>query len=148
MPDTIRDKALQFEALVNNIKRSKARMNWYIELEIQGADMPPDLALAVPGTRFMMAAVMLGRETDEIEMPPEKARMKKALASAGLLCRNKDFQTWMVSKNYAIGLDERVVAAAVCRICDIKSRSEIGESSDAADAFISLRSEFQMELNT
>ena len=63
----VRDKALQFEAMMNNIKRSRSRMNWYIELEIQGADMPPDLALATPGTRFMMAAVMLGHNTDEIE---------------------------------------------------------------------------------
>lgn len=140
----VHEKSLAFEGMINNIKRSKARQNWFIEFEIQGTDMPPDLALAVPGTRYMMAGVQLGL-ADEMVMPPEKAKMKKALTSAGLLCRNKDFQQWLVSKQYAGVADEQGAIEAVTRNCEIASRSEIGESIQAADAFISLRSEFYAE---
>ena len=73
---------------------------------------------------------------------PELEEIKKLKASAGLLCRDTDFQTFL-------GTDTEDSATEIVRDrLGVRSRSEFDNNADARVRFVQLREDFQTWLKT
>lgn len=135
-----RDAALNFEAVKVSMRQSKDGV--YIVLSIHPQDVPVDLMMAMSGTRYVVAMV----ETNDHGEPVkgrEQEEGERAVASAGMLCRNPLFRRWLISKGYCFEDSELEAAAALKEYCGIESRTELKDNREARRLFDKLRERFE-----
>lgn len=119
---------------------------------IHPEDMHPSLLSDPIGSRYMVKLVRV----DENEQPvvqseslmrvddsPIRKAQKNIIASAGILCRDKDFQQWLFKRRISVEPSEAGAVEGLHAYLRIHSRAQLAESQRARRAFIELRGEFE-----
>lgn len=139
MTEWAKKNTLQCEVV--KIAMSQDKNGHILKLSIHPNDLPKDLVLDPLGSRYVMVLARLG-DQDEIVQPKEKSEGENAVASAGLLCRNARFISWLVDRGYSRGHTEDDAREAVRDFCSVKSQSELATNEAARRKFALLREEF------
>jgi hypothetical protein len=133
-----------FEAV--KVSMSQDRNGIVLRLNVHPNDCPPELHTDWVGTRYMVAMVRLN-DQDEPETREEQQRIERLIASAGLLCRNEEFGSYLVDVGLVDEADpfrmEDAVIKAVRQYCGIASRSEFRDNVKAREKFEELREDFR-----
>lgn len=120
--------ALQFEARKVALKQD--RTGFILTLALHPDEVPEEILRDFVGARYACAVV---RIQDDESPTPYDNRVQKA----GMLCRNPDFQEFMMCDN------ETDAAHMLCKRCGIQSRTELHGNADAKDQFDRLVYEFE-----
>ena len=134
-----REAALSFEAVKIGMTQNKDGI--ILRLAVHPQECPPKLHTDFVGQRYGVALVALA-DDETPKHGPELEEIKKLKASAGLLCRDTDFQAFL-------GTDTEEGATKIVRSkLGVKSRSEFDNNADARMKFLKLREDFQTWLKT
>jgi hypothetical protein len=93
------------------------------------------------GSRYQVALVLVDDEGQPVPIKSREAG-DRAVASAGMLCRNPQFQQFMADKGLALSAMEDDVVSGIYGYCGIKSRAELKTDRLALAKFDELRLEF------
>lgn len=136
------DNALSFEAVKTHIRQSKEGV--VIGFAIDPVECPADLYTIPVGSRFYCSIVQISDDETPVE-PIRKARGRKAVDMACMLCRDDRFQAWLYKKNYCLVCSEDAARDGLMVACGISHRSELANNDRARDGFFSLVDEFRMD---
>lgn len=121
--------ALQFEARKVALKQD--RTGFVLTLSIHPDECPVELLRDFVGARYAIAAV---RIQDDETPTPYNNRVQRA----GMLCRTPAFQHWLNVNT------EEQAADALCRFCEIESRTELNGKQAAQDKFDEMVRQFEL----
>ena len=132
MTDTI-----QFEGVKTALRQSKD--GYMLSLAVHPDDLPGNLMRDFVGSRYMVVMVRL----DDDERPYERPKHHPDVASAGMLCRDRDF--WMYID---IACGELITSEGECAewfkyFFDIDSRKDFKTNETARDKFIQFKEGFE-----
>jgi len=141
-----KDAAIRFEA--QSIITRKDKTGWVLGLRIHPSDLPKQVILAPLGTRF--SCVLFEIADDETFVVPEDIRKgKAAVSTAGQMCREESFQSWMLDKagiHPRAGDDVEDIAANLLReYLNINSRSDLLDDEESREQFKELIMEYRDE---
>ena len=111
-------------------------------MAIHPDDIPDNLVKDFVGARYMVVMVRLGDE----DKPHEREYAKKhhpAVALAGMLCRDKDFWSYV-----EVVCNDIIVSEAECAewfkyYFEVESRAELKTNEDAREAFLKFKEGFE-----
>jgi hypothetical protein len=126
--------ALQFEAVKVAMKQD--RTGFVLTLSIHPDEIPEELVRDFVGARYGVAMV---RITDD----ESATRYNNRVKSAGILCRSRDFQFWLKEKGLLKIMDEDEAVAALYKLCEISSRTELNGNPDAKSRFDNMVAEYE-----
>ena len=138
----IEDSALSFEAVKTHIRQSKEGV--VIGFAINPVDCPADLYTIPVGSRFYCSIVQIADDETPVA-PVRKARGRKAVDMACMLCRDERFQAWLYRKNYCLSCSEEDARDGLLVACGVAHRSELATNENAQAEFFSLVDEFKMD---
>jgi hypothetical protein len=118
--------ALSFEARKVALKQD--RTGFILTLAMHPDEVPEEILRDFVGARY---AVAIQRIADDESAVPYNNRVK----TAGMICRDLDFQQFLVASNWTNEEGEDAAAEAVCAFCKIESRSELNGNRDAQAKF-------------
>ena len=128
MDERIKERSYGFEGVKTALRQTKDGVA--ITIVIHPNDLPNDLLSDEIGSRYMVGMARIGDDGNIIESESVR-EAKRDVASAGALCRDIDFQTWLMNNGFSDAATEEDAANAVRNLLDIKSRSEIKDSPEA-----------------
>jgi hypothetical protein len=129
----IRDMAMTFEAIQSYMRKDVKGVN--LTLVIHPDDVPEDLFRQPTGSRYQVAMVLINDQEQPV-MPKIKGEGQKAVAQAGLLCREKSFWAYL-------GVVSEQEASKELKVrLGIESRSELSDNKEVREDFKELVSEF------
>lgn len=138
----IRTAAINFEAV--KVSMSQTKDGVILRLAVHPNECPPSLHTDWVGSRYMVAMVRLNDE-DQPMISEQQAETNKLIASAGLLCRNDEFQKFMqevgLIADDVVPSEDKAVDAMRSHL-GIRSRSDLNNNSEAREAFKVMRDEF------
>lgn len=143
--DMIRNAAMNFEAV--KVSMSQDKNGIILRLNVHPNDCPKELHTDWVGTRYMVAMVKL--QDDDTVDDRGYVAVGKMIASAGMLCRNADFHSFLSSMGAVIPGEtdptrmEMECIEAIHAICGITSRTEFRENEKARNEFEALRQSFK-----
>ena len=130
-----RDAAQSFESSLMILRKDKN--GWVIGFSVHPSEIPEALLSAPLGTRFQQVLFQIG--DDEQPVVPKRERENPSVAKAGELCRNSEFQDFILGETKDPFDDEarleKKSAEALCDSLGIQSRREIVSGSDIEDGF-------------
>ena len=135
----IKDASYGFEAVKSVLRQSKDGI--VLSLVIHPSDVPTPLLSDPIGSRYMVGMVRMG-DNEEIIEPESVREGKRMVTSAGALCRDSDFQKWMVDNGFSGEKTEEAAATSVKRLLKVKSRAELKENVDAQQRWLVIRQHF------
>jgi len=132
MADTI-----QFEGVKTGLRQSKD--GYLLSIAVHPDDLPGDLMRDFVGSRYMVVMVRLNDE----EMPYERPKHHPEVASAGMLCRDRDF--WMYVD---VACSDTISSEGECTewfkfYFDIDSRADLKTNDAAREKFIQFKKGFE-----
>jgi hypothetical protein len=131
---------IQFEAIKTALKQSKE--GYVLTLAMHPDDIPDDLMRDFVGSRYVVVMVRLG--DDEMPMVrDDEFPGDMAVKLAGMLCRDKEFWTWLNRKGWLEDCNESACSEWLCEYLDIESRKELKTNTEARNLFNQLRSSFE-----
>lgn len=139
MSDNIRDHTIQVEVVKTNLRQTKD--GTYITFVLNPNDNVDRLTSAHVGQRYMMVLAEID-DNEEVVPDEEGVRKRKAIASAGLLCRQQAFQGFLAYETGRIILEEQVCEDVLREYLGVKSRSELNTKPEALNKFLDLRARF------
>jgi len=135
----IKDASYGFEAVKSVLRQSKDGI--VLSLVLHPSDVPTPLLSDPIGSRYMVGMARLGDEEEIIE--PESVREgKRMVTSCGALCRDSDFQKWLMDNGFSGEQTEEAAATSVKRLLKVKSRAELKENVDAQQRWLVIRQHF------
>ena len=135
----IKDASYGFEAIKSVLRQSKDGI--VISLVIHPSDVPVPLLSDPIGSRYMVGMARVGDDEEIIE--PESVREgKRMVTSCGALCRDSDFQRWLVDNGFTDDQTETAAAATVKRLLKVDSRAELKSNVDAQRRWSIIRQNF------
>ena len=135
----IKDASYGFEAVKSVLRQSKDGI--VLSLVIHPSDIPNPLLSDPIGSRYMVGMARLGDEEEIIE--PESVREgKRMVTSCAALCRDSDFQRWMVDNGFTNDQTEAAAAIAVKQLLKVESRAELKDNVDAQRRWSIIRQHF------
>ena len=135
----IADASYGFEAVKSVLRQSKDGI--VLSLVLHPSDVPTPLLSDPIGSRYMVGMVRMG-DNEEIIEPESVREGKRMVTSAGALCRDSDFQKWMVDNGFSEEQTEEAAATNVKRLLKVKSRAELKENEDAQRRWLVIRQHF------
>lgn len=140
----VRDAAQSLECSLMILRKDKD--GWVFGFRVHPNDAPRSLLDASLGTRFQM--VFFEIADDETFVVPEEVRKgKAAVATAGQMCREDQFQKWMLDKAGLWKPDggefEQTTANLLREYLNIESRSDLLEDENARENFRELIQEYR-----
>ena len=135
----IKDASYGFEAVKSVLRQSKDGI--VLSLVLHPSDVPTPLLSDPIGSRYMVGMVRMG-DNEEIIEPESVREGKRMVTSAGALCRDSDFQKWMVDNGFSEEQTEEAAATNVKRLQKVKSRAELKENEDAQRRWLVIRKHF------
>ncbi len=127
------DHAFNFEAVL--LGATKDKNGFVVKLAIHPNDVPDNFIKDMVGSRYEVAAVLLGDDGQ----PKKKAKPQAAeeIKHAALLCKNPNFWKFTGSENEQETIDR------VRRRCGVDSRSELGSDEKARRRFHEMVAEYE-----
>jgi len=139
MATNIKDASYGFEAVKSVLRQSKDGI--VLSLVIHPSDVPIPLLSDPIGSRYMVGMARVGDDEEIIE--PESVREgKRMVTSCGALCRDDDFQRWMVDNGFSLEQTEEAAATSVKQLLRVESRAELRENVDAQRRWVIIRQRF------
>ena len=135
----IADASYGFEAVKSVLRQSKDGI--VLSLVLHPSDVPTPRLSDPIGSRYMVGMVRMG-DNEEIIEPESVREGKRMVTSAGALCRDSDFQKWMVDNGFSEEQTEEAAATNVKRLLKVKSRAELKENEDAQRRWLVIRQHF------
>jgi hypothetical protein len=132
MTDTI-----QFEAVKAGLRQSKD--GYLLSLAVHPDDLQSDLMRDFVGSRYMVVMVRL----DDDEKPYERKKHNPDVASAGMLCRDRDFWLYVDSTFHELISSEGECAEWLKFYLEIDSRTELKTDKLAQERFLQLKKGFE-----
>ena len=126
--------ALQFEARKVALKQD--RTGFILTLSIHPDEIPVELMRDFVGARYACALVRI--QDDESPTVYDNHVQK-----AGMLCRQHEFQQFLVEIGLSLRRHEDSAANAVCAYCRIESRSELNGNKEAQERFKTLIQQYE-----
>lgn len=118
---------LQFEAVKMALKQNKD--GYVLTMSIHPDEIPDDLMRDFVGSRYQVVMVRLG--DDEMPLDRRDYDGDRAVKLAGVLCREKEFQEFLVQNNEIFDPNETEATEWLrCKV-GIQSRSELKTNQDA-----------------
>ena len=142
--DTFKKATITYEGVKIAMRQDK---NGYIlTLAVHPSDVPDSLLRDWVGSRYQVAMVLLNDQEEPV-VPIDRTEGEKAVMKAGLLCREREFQKFIIDKfnveEWEIeGFDESQCSERLRDYCSIKSRSELKTNEHARNVFNHLLDEF------
>ena len=130
---SVSEMAMSFEAIQSYMRKDVKGVN--LTLVIHPDDVPEDLFRQPTGSRYQVAMVLIDDQEKPL-MPRIQGEGKKAVAQAGLLCRQKSFQLYLGM------FSEQEASAELKERLKIDSRSELANDKDARIKFRELINDF------
>ena len=130
---SIREMAMSFEAVQSYMRKDVKGVN--ITLVIHPEDVPEDLFRQPTGSRYQVAMVLIDDQEQPV-MPKIKREEQKAVAQAGLLCREKEFWDYL-----GVYTEEEAIKELRKRV-GIESRAELSSDKQARERFKELIDDF------
>ena len=90
--DEIKRATINFEAVKISMRQDKH--GHILVLSVHPEDVPESLFRSWVGSRFQVAMVQLD-DNEEPIVPKQKTDGERAIARAGLMCKDKDFQRFV-----------------------------------------------------
>lgn len=134
----IRDIAINFEAVKVGVSQNDKGVT--IRLLIHPNDLPPDLMTSPVGTRYVCALVETNDQSEPVQGTHAREGERR-VQSAGMLCRNAEFVTWLGA------MKEHEAAAILCDLCGIESRAELKTNVAAQRKFDGIVDSFKKAKN-
>lgn len=145
MSDEVRDAAQSFEGSLMILRKDKN--GWVFGFSVHPSEAPSPLLDAPLGTRFQCVMFQIA-DDESLVVPENVAKGRNAVAVAGEMCRNEDFQKYIAQKFYQfrppeemkIGnpIDESECAEIIRQALGIDSRSELLDNEEAREALRSI----------
>lgn len=110
-------------------------------LVIHPNDTTNDLFTHPVGSRYQAAFVLLDDENKPV-MPKHKTNEERAIVSAGMLCRQPDFQKWMAECGHTLEESEEAAINGIYFICGIETRADLRSNKEALERFTELQFEY------
>ncbi|MGC4008875.1 MAG: hypothetical protein QM805_07790 [Pseudomonas sp.] len=140
-----RHAAMGFEAV--KVSMSQDKNGIILRLNVHPNDCPKELITDWVGTRYMVGMVRINDD----DTPDDRgyAEVQKMITSAGQLCRNESFFTFLsvvgLVDHHISGVEERenASAEAVRDYCGIQSRAEMKTNEEARKKFETMRQSFK-----
>ena len=126
--------ALQFEAVKVAMKQD--RTGFVLTLNIHPDEIPEELIRDFVGARYGVAMVRIADDESA-------TRYNNRVRYSGILCRSRDFQFWLKEKGLLTIMDEDEAVAALYKICEISSRTELNGNADAKSRFDIMVAEYE-----
>lgn len=128
---------IQFEAVKVAIKQDKT--GYVLTLCIHPDEIPEALLRDYVGARYQTVMVRI----DEFEQPYKRPQREHTLSNkAAILCKDSDFQKFLVESGLAWDASEKAAESFVKETCCITSRAELDSNNEAADTFKQIAKEF------
>lgn len=131
---------MHFEAV--KIAMKQDRNGVMVTLAIHPNNVPPDLFADWVGSRYQVAMVRVG-DNEEPLVPASVDAGRKAVARAGMLCRNEKFQQWLYAGGYAREASEAEAITALHSELGVTSRHELATNRQARDRMDVLIEQFR-----
>lgn len=129
----------KFEARKFGMRHSKD--GHILSLVVHPQDTPHELLQDLIGQRYLIVAVRLDTD-DQPVASPKTQKANAAVASAGELCRDERFMEWLAMTGEIDEMSSDAAAAAVRRLCQVKSRKELATNEQALSRFLDLKENF------
>jgi len=126
--------ALSFEARKIALKQDRA--GFILTLAIHPDEVPEEILRDFVGARY---AVAIQRIADDESAVPYNNRVK----SAGMICKNPEFQQFLMVSNLTNEGGENAAADGLCEYCRIESRTELHGNAKAQKRFDELIEAFK-----
>ena len=144
MDTDIRENTYGFEAVKTALRQTKDGIS--ITLVIHPNDVPQELISDHIGSRYMCGMARLDDDNQVVEL--DSVRKGKIMVNqAGMLCRDHDFQAWLVELGECLEPDEAEAAETIRFLCGIESRSELKHNEKAQEAWKKLLADFEARNN-
>ena len=141
----IKDLAIAFEGRKVGVSQTKDGI--ILRISIHPDECPTTVWRDWVGTRYQIAMVRIGDD----EQPTAHDSViiaNKAIASAGMMCRDEAFQSWLAAEGIGGDIEvdvhdtERWAIDALRGYLGITSRTEMKTNKEALDKFIALRNDY------
>ena len=133
------EAAIAVECVKVSMSQSKDGIK--VVLVIHPNDNANDLFTHPVGSRYQAAFVLLDDENKPV-MPKHKTDGERAVVSAGMLCRQPDFQKWMVEAGFSLEESEEAAINGLHHLCGINSRANFRTNKDALQRCTELQFEY------
>ena len=132
MSDRPSDHAIKFEAV--KISMTQSRDGWKLILAVHPDDAPEELLRSLIGSRYMVAAVQLDDRDNPVPLIEKPKTLlppgEQAVAYAGELCREPEFQRWMYRMGFSTAPNEEATAEGLRAMLGVKSRAELKNNAE------------------
>ncbi len=128
--DEIKRATINFEAVKISMRQDKHEH--ILVLSVHPEDVPESLFRSWVGSRFKVAMVQLD-DNEEPVVPKQKTDGERAIARAGLMCKDKEFQSFVCERCGFIDVTEEETVAYVRKYVVVKSRKELMDNKEARD---------------
>jgi hypothetical protein len=128
---------IQFEGVKVAIKQD--RTGYVLTLCIHPDEIPEDLLRDFVGARYQIVMVRV----DENEKPYKRQQKKTLSNVAAILCKDTDFQKYLVESGLAWDTSEKSADSFIKEVCGIDSKTQLDvDYSEAVDTFNNIVGEF------
>lgn len=111
-----------------------------LTLSVHPDMVPEGLLRDFVGSRYQVVMVRINE--DERPMNREQELSRDYVRMAAILCRDKDFQTFLVDSNQVFEVSEDAATQWLKEELCVKSRTEIPKSQTAVSRLLSIQQEF------
>lgn len=127
---------IQFEGVKIAIKQD--RTGYVLTLCIHPDEIPEELLRDFVGARYQIVMVRV----DENEQPYKRNKPKTISNQAAILCKDQDFQKFLVEGGMAWDMSEKSADSFIKETCSISSKSQLDVEQEAAETFNNIVGEF------
>ena len=136
-------QTLQFEAVKIALKQDKT--GYVLTLNLHPEDAPEALLRDFVGARYQVVMVRLNDENRPMNRDMEYQR--DPVRTAGILCRDKDFASYLFEIGGIFEKTETAVIDWLKQELDIQSRTELKEDAAKAKRLYSIKQEYELWKN-
>ena len=136
-------KTLQFEAVKVALKQDKT--GYVLTLNMHPDDVPVELLRDFVGSRYQVVMVRLADDNRPMNRDMEYGR--DPVRTAGILCRDKDFASYLHQIGQIMESTEASVIEWLKQELDIQSRTELKEDPSKARRLYQIKQEYELWKN-
>lgn len=139
MDQRIKERSYGFEGVKTALRQTKDGVA--ITIVIHPSDLPDGLLSDEIGARYMIGMARIG-DNEEIIEPESVRESKRIVTSAGAMCRDNDFQKWLINNGFCGEETEASAAEGLRSLLQITSRSELNGNKEAQRKYNLIRQSF------
>ena len=128
--------AENFEAIKVSIRQNKD--GYILTLAIHPDEVPEEILRDFVGSRYAVAMIRIGDD----EMPYERPKPNTYVQTAAILSKDPAFHRWLDATGSTFSANEEDAAWMICEFCEIQSRADLANNTEAQHRLIDMKKEF------